>query len=106
MDMGSHNFMLTPKYPPIVSGGIHLKLLKTMESDAYRHKRENKKKLPIFKAFFRKIESVFHFMGILIVRESKIQIIPQLIPPDEKTESKKSNPVANIVSKITSESIV
>ena len=106
MDMGSHNFMLTPKYPPIVSEGIHLKLLKTIESDAYRHKRENKKKLPIFKAFFRKIESVFHFIGIFILRKSKEQITPLLIPLDKKTESKKSNPVANIASNIISESIV
>ena len=72
MDMGSHNFMLTPKYPPIVSEAIHLKLLKTIESDAYRHKRENKKKLPIFKAFFRKIESVFHFIGIFILRNTRL----------------------------------
>ena len=106
MDIGSHNFMLTPKYPPIVSAGIHLKLLKTIESDAYRHKRENKKKLPIFKAFFRKIESVFHVIGILILKESKMQTIPLLIPMDKKTESKKSNPVANIASKIISERIV
>ena len=98
--------MLTPKYPPIVSEAIHLKLLKTIESDAYRHKRENKKKLPIFKAFFRKIESVFHFIGIFILRKSKEQITPLLIALDKKTESKKSNPVANIASNIISESIV
>ena len=106
MDMGSHNFMLTPKYPPIVSEGIHLKLPKTIESDAYRHKRENRKKLPILKAFFRKIESVCHFLGIFILKESKMQITPILIPLDKKTESKKSNPIANIASKIISESIV
>jgi len=106
MDMGSHNFMLTPKYPPIVSEGIHLKLLKTIESEAYRHKRENKKKLPSFRAFFRKIESVSHFIGIRILRESKTQIIPLLIPLDKNTESKKSKPIANIASKIISESIV
>ena len=106
MDMGSHNFMLTPKYPPIVSEAIHLKLLKTIESDAYRHKRANKKKLPIFKDFVRKIESMFHVVGIFILRKSKMQMIPLLIPLDKKTESKKSNPVANIASKIMSESIV
>ena len=106
MDIGSHNFMLTPKYPPIVSEGIHLKLLKTIESDAYRHKRENKKKLPIFRAFFRNIESMLHVVGIFILKESKMQTIPLLIPLDKKTESKKSNPVANIASKINSESLV
>ena len=90
----------------MVSEGIHLKLLKTIESDAYRHKRENKKKVPIFKAFFKKIESIFHFLGILILKKSKMQIIPLLIPLDKNTESKKSNPVTNIVSKIISESIV
>ena len=49
---------------------------------------------------------MLHFEGILKLKESKVQIIPLLIPLDKKTESKKSNPVANIASKIISESIV